>query len=84
MATTEKEHRTSGEASSRPTRPSARVAQKTAGWRLTGFGPASEEPYRRRVTDWFWLLFDGAVLVLGAGLVWFVLMDARRRRTAGP
>ena len=64
MATTEQEHRASEEAHSTAARPSGRVAQKAARWRLTGFGPASEEPYRRRVTDWFWLFFDGAVLAL--------------------
>jgi len=44
-------------------RPS-RVAERTARWRLAGFGPASEEPYRRRVTDWFWLVLNGVVLAL--------------------
>src|SRR3954468_23946151 len=44
-------------------RPS-RMAERTAHWRLGGFGPASEEPYRRRVTDGIKLGIESVVLAV--------------------
>ena len=43
---------------------SARIAERTAQWRLTGFGPASEEPFRRRNIDWVRLVINSSVLAL--------------------
>ncbi|MBV8161255.1 MAG: hypothetical protein JO265_10060, partial [Acidimicrobiia bacterium] len=38
------------------------MARQAALWRRGGFGRASEEPYRRRVTDWIRLIVCGGVL----------------------
>src|SRR3954468_5646633 len=43
---------------------SSRMAERTAHWRVGGFGPASEEPYRRRVTDGIKLGIESVVLAL--------------------
>jgi uncharacterized membrane protein YbhN (UPF0104 family) len=33
-----------------------------AGWRAHSFGPASEQPYRRRTSDWIRLVIGGSIL----------------------
>lgn len=38
------------------------LQERLALWRTTTFGPASEEPYRRRVTDWVLLVFATAIV----------------------
>jgi undecaprenyl-diphosphatase len=40
------------------------VAERATRWRLGGFGPASEEPYRRRVTDGIKLGIESVVLAI--------------------
>jgi uncharacterized membrane protein YbhN (UPF0104 family) len=35
---------------------------RMAGWRAHSFGPASEQPYRRRTTDWIRLVAGGSIL----------------------
>lgn len=40
------------------------MAARAARWRLGGFGPASEEPYRRRAIDWVRLVVDGVILAV--------------------
>ncbi|MBV8304837.1 MAG: hypothetical protein JOZ04_11545, partial [Acidimicrobiia bacterium] len=64
MTATDQTEARSGHPSPGPAHRSSRGAQRRARWRLSSFGPASEEPYRRRVTDWIWLVFDGTVLAL--------------------
>jgi uncharacterized membrane protein YbhN (UPF0104 family) len=38
------------------------VGDRAARWRLGGFGPASEEPFRRRPIDWARLVINGGLL----------------------
>jgi undecaprenyl-diphosphatase len=37
-------------------------ASRIGAWRAHSFGPASEEPYRRRTSDWIRLLVGGAIV----------------------
>ena len=43
------------------------VSSRTAAWRANSFGPASEQPYRRRISDWVRLTVAVALIAL---LVW--------------
>jgi undecaprenyl-diphosphatase len=43
------------------------VSERVRAWRRNSFGPASEQPYRRRVSDWIRL---GVALGLIAFLIW--------------
>jgi undecaprenyl-diphosphatase len=43
------------------------MASRTEAWRNNSFGPASEQPYRRRLSDWIRLVVALAVIAL---LVW--------------
>src|SRR4051812_4350323 len=40
----------------------SRIGRRTSQWRLTTFGPASEEPYRRRVIDRVRIVIAGVLL----------------------
>ena len=65
-AVTSTDHAAQGPATSTAARQRSRIGRRASRWRLGSFGPASEEPYRRRVIDRVRL---AVAAVLLAGLV---------------
>jgi hypothetical protein len=56
--------------SEKPTsaRRASALSKRATRWRLGGFGPASEEPYRRRVTDGIKLGIESSIIAYDSGL----------------